>query len=103
MYAIAILFVLMNVSISAFASGVVQVFRAGVENDAKAPEIWLDPTYDFLIKNAKFAQSGDDDLDSYFIDSDTNAIYTNKVPGQINNDSFTLTLDNVYPWERYRR
>ena len=96
MHAIAILFVLMNVSISAFASNVVQVFRTGVENDAKAPEIWLDPTYDFLIKNAKFAQSGDDDLDSYVIDSDTNTIYTNKAPGQTNNNSFTLTWDIMY-------
>lgn len=95
MAAIAFLFVAANLSISAFASGVVQVFRTGVENDAKAPEIWLDPTYDFLIKNAKFAQSGDDDLDSYSIDPNTNTIYTNKCPGT-NKDSFTLTWDIMY-------
>lgn len=92
MSAIAILFVLMNISISAFASNVVQVFRTGVENDAKSPEIWLDPTYDFLMRNAKFAQSGD----SYSIDYNTNKIYTNSNLGETNNDSFTLTWDIMY-------
>ena len=92
MSAIAILFVLMNISISAFALNVVQVFRTGVENDAKSPEIWLDPTYDFLMRNAKFAQSGD----SYSIDYNTNKIYTNSNLGETNNDSFTLTWDIMY-------
>ena len=90
MAAVAFLFVAANLSISAFASGVVNVHRTGMQ-DAPATRLWLDPTYDFLIKNATFAQSGS----SYRKDASTNEIYTDSAVDETNSDSFTLTWNNA--------
>lgn len=90
MAAVAFLFVAANLSISAFASGVVNVHRTGIQ-DAPTTRLWLDPTYDFLIKNATFAQSGS----SYRKDASTNKIYTYSAVDETNSDSFTLTWDNA--------
>ena len=90
MASVAFLFVAANLSISAFASSVVNVHRTGMQ-DAPSTRLWLDPTYDFLIKNATFAQSGS----SYRKDSSTNKIYTNRAIGETNSDSFTLTWNNA--------
>ena len=90
MAAVAFLFVAANLSISAFASGVVNVHRTGIQ-DAPTTRLWLDPTYDFLIKNATFAQSGS----SYRKDASTNKIYTYSDVDETNSDSFTLTWDNA--------
>ena len=90
MAAIAFLFVTANLSISAFASGVVNVHRTGIQ-DAPTTRLWLDPTYDFLIKNATFAQSGS----SYRKDASTNKIYTDSAVDETNSDSFTLTWNNA--------
>ena len=59
--------------------------------DAPATRLWLDPTYDFLIKNATFAQSGS----SYRKDASTNEIYTDSAVDETNSDSFTLTWNNA--------
>ena len=90
MAAVACLFVAANLSISAFASGVVNVHRTGIQ-DAPTTRLWLDPTYDFLIKNATFTQSGS----SYRKDASTNKIYTYSDVDETNSDSFTLTWDNA--------
>ena len=90
MATVAFLFVAANLSISAFASGVVNVHRTGIQ-DAPTTRLWLDPTYDFLIKNATFAQSGS----SYRKDASTNKIYTDSAVDETNSDSFTLTWNNV--------
>ena len=90
MAAVAFLFVAANLSISAFASGVVNVHRTGIQ-DAPTTRLWLDPTYDFLIKNATFTQSGS----SYRKDASTNKIYTYSAVDETNSDSFTLTWDNA--------
>lgn len=90
MAAVAFLFVAANLSISAFASGVVNVHRTGIQ-DAPTTRLWLDPTYEFLIKNATFTQSGS----SYRKDASTNKIYTYSAVDETNSDSFTLTWDNA--------
>ena len=90
MAAVAFLFVAANLTISAFASGAVNVHRTGIQ-DAPTTRLWLDPTYDFLIKNAAFAQSGS----SYRKDASTNKIYTDSAVDETNSDSFTLTWNNA--------